>query len=82
MEYWAAKTGKGAVFAFRGAQAGETSHVFKLKGLDRKRFYEVWSEEGAILRGRSIGAKLLDEGLKVGLSEPGASDLVYLQEQH
>ncbi len=81
MQYWDAKSGNGAVFAFRGAQAAETGHVFELKGLDRTRFYEVWSEDGAVLRGQFMGARLLDEGLKVGLSDAGASDLIYLQAQ-
>ena len=81
MEYWDAKTGKGAVFAFRGANAAEASHVFKLKGFDPTRGYEVWSEDGALSRSRIKGAKLVDEGLKVDLSDPGASELVYFQVQ-
>jgi hypothetical protein len=81
MEYWDTRTGKGAVFAFRGAKAVETSHRFKLNGLDRKRSYQVWSEDGAVSRSTVVGAKLLDEGLKVDLNEPGASELVYLQVQ-
>jgi len=81
MEYWDSKTRKGAVFAFRGANASETSHVFRLHGLDRSRSYQVWSEDGAVARGHFVGAKLVDEGLKVDLSDAGASDLVYLQAQ-
>jgi hypothetical protein len=81
MEYWDTRTGKGAVFAFRGTKAVETSHRFKLNGLDRKRSYQVWSEDGAVSRSTVVGAKLLDEGLKVDLNEPGASELVYLQVQ-
>jgi alpha-galactosidase len=81
MEYWDSKTRKGAVFAFRGANASETSRVFRLHGLDRSRSYQVWSEDGAVARGHFVGAKLVDEGLKVDLSDAGASDLVYLQAQ-
>jgi alpha-galactosidase len=33
MQYFDSKSGKGIVFAFRGATAGETSHAFKLKFL-------------------------------------------------
>ncbi len=79
LEYWDAKTGKGAVFAFRGAKAGETSHVFSLKGLDPARSYQVWSEDGAVSRAQVIGAKLMDEGLSMDLKDPGTSELVYLQ---
>jgi alpha-galactosidase len=79
MEYWDSKTGKGVVFAFRGTKAVETSHVFRLKGLDRTAAYEVWSEDGSVPRGQAAGVKLMNEGLKVDLGEPGASELVYLQ---
>jgi hypothetical protein len=79
MQYWDSKSGKGAVFAFRGAKSAESRHTFKLKGLDRTRSYEVWSEDGAVSRGQIVGAKLMDEGLRVELNDPGASDLVYLQ---
>lgn len=81
MEYWDAKTGKGAVFAFRGTKASETSHRFKLQGLDPTRSYQVWSEDGAVSRGQVKGTQLAEEGLKVDLGEPGTSDLVYLQAQ-
>jgi hypothetical protein len=79
MEYWDGKTGKGAVFAFRGAKAAETSHGFKLKGLERTRSYQIWSEDGAVSRRDVMGAGLMDEGVQVELNEPGASELVYLQ---
>ena len=81
MQYFDSKSGKGIVFAFRGATAGEPAHVFKLKGLDRAASYEVWSEDGAVSRGQATGAKLIDEGLRVELSEPGASEWIYLQVQ-
>jgi alpha-galactosidase len=79
MEYADSKTGKGVVFVFRGAKAGEIRHVFKLKGLDRAASYQVWSEDGSVVRGHATGANLMDEGLGVELSEAGASELVYLQ---
>jgi alpha-galactosidase len=78
MEYWDAHTGKGAVFIFRGAKAAETNHTFKLQGLNRTRSYQVWSEDGAVPRTQASGAKLMGEGLRMDLSEPGASELVYL----
>ena len=81
MEYMDSKTGKGIVFAFRGATAGETSHVFKLKELDRTTSYAIWSEDGSVSPALLSGAKLMDEGLTVKLSEPGASELIYLQLQ-
>jgi hypothetical protein len=79
MQYFDSKSGKGIIFAFRGAKAGEASHVFKLKGLDRAAAYEVWSEDGSVPRGEATGVKLMDEGVRVKLSAAGASDLVYLQ---
>jgi alpha-galactosidase len=79
MQYFDSKSGKGIVFAFRGATAGETSHAFKLKRLDRAASYEIWSEDGSVARGQTKGAKLMDEGLRVELSGAGASELIYFQ---
>ena len=81
MEYLDPNTGKGVVFAFRGAKAVETSHVFRFEGLNRKASYEVWSEDGFLPHRLTMGAKLMDEGLRVQLSDSGASELIYLQAQ-
>jgi alpha-galactosidase len=79
MEYFDSKSGKGVVFAFRGLKAGELSHSFQLKGLERAAAYETWCEDGAETRGQETGAKLMDAGLQVALSGPGESELIYLQ---
>jgi hypothetical protein len=79
MQYFDSKSGKGIVFAFRGAKADERSHAFKLKGLERGAPYEFWSEDGSISRGQAAGTRLMAEGLRVDLGEPGTSELVYLQ---
>jgi alpha-galactosidase len=79
MQYIDAKTRKGIVFGFRGAKAVKTSHEFKLQGLDRSASYKVWSEDGTVPQSQFTGAQLMDEGLKVELSDPGASELIYLQ---
>lgn len=79
MEYQDSKSGKGMVFAFRGTQAGETSHAFELKGLDRAATYEVWREDTAGTHGQITGTELLDEGLTVTVGAPGESELIYLQ---
>jgi len=81
MQYIDAKSGKGIVFAFRGAKTDEASHFFKLRGLDRTTTYEIWSEDGAVARGEATGAKLMDEGLGVKLSVAGASELIFLQKK-
>jgi len=79
IQYMDVKTGKGIVFGFRGAQAVKTSHEFKLQGLDRSASFKVWSEDGTVAQSQFTGAQLMDEGLKVQLSDPGASELIYLQ---
>ena len=79
MEYMDSKTGKGIVFAFRGEKTGETSSGFKLKGLDRAASFEIWSEDGSVARSHATGAKLMDEGLRLELKEPGASELIYIK---
>jgi len=79
MEYADPKTGKGLVFAFRGTKTTETSYTFKLKGLDRPTAYDIWSEDGSVSRGQATGARLMEDGLRVELAAPGASELIYLQ---
>lgn len=79
MEYFDSKSGKGIVFAFRGAKAGEVSHVFRLKGLDRTAAYKIWTEDGSVADSVVTGAKLMDEGLEVRLSKAGESELTYMQ---
>jgi len=79
IQYMDVKTGKGIVFGFRGAQAVKTSHEFKLQGLDRSASFKVWSEDGTVSQSQFTGAQLMDDGLKVQLSDPGASELIYLQ---
>jgi alpha-galactosidase len=79
MQYFDAKSGKGIVFAFRGSKSGENGYVFKLKGLDQAGSYEVWSEDGSVARRQVRGAKLMGEGLRLELGEPGASELIFLQ---
>ncbi len=79
MQYIDSTTGKGIVFAFRGVKSGETSHTFKLKGLDRAGSYRIWSEDGSSEPHKATGAGLMDEGLRVRLGEAGASELVYVQ---
>ncbi len=79
MEYVDGKTGKGVVLAFRGAKAPESSQVFKLRGLERKRSYDLWSEDGSMPRHQVTGARLMEEGLRLGLAEPGTSEIIYLR---
>jgi alpha-galactosidase len=79
MEYVDSKSGQGIVFAFRGDKAAETAHVFKLKGLNPTNSYDVWSEDGSVSRYKLTGALLSGEGLKVELTEPGASEWIYLK---
>jgi alpha-galactosidase len=79
MQYWNSNTGKGVMFVFRGPKAAETSQVVKLKGLDRKRHYQIWSADGAVPSKQVTGEILMEEGVKLELNDPGTSELVYLQ---
>ncbi len=81
MEYVDSGSGKGVVFAFRGTKDTEPSHLFQLKALSGAASYKVWSEDGSVPAGQASGAQLMKEGLKVRLSEPGASELIFFQAQ-
>lgn len=79
MQYHDSKTGRGIVFAFRGAACPQAVEVFTFKGLDRNGAYEVWSEDGTIQPTQVSGESLMKDGLRIKLGEPGASALIFLR---
>ena len=80
MQYFDPNTGKGVVFAFRGTTP-ETEHTFQLGGLERKKNYRLWCEDGSSPERMLKGSVLMSKGLAVTLSEPGTSEIVYIEEQ-
>ncbi len=79
IEYFDPKTGKGAVYAFRGSTPTETSHSFVLKGLEpdgkyRLRFHDHSSPD-CIVSGR----ELLSLGLNLKLVKPSSSEVILFE---
>ena len=73
--------GTGIVQAFRRKKCEEAAQVYKLHGLDPKAEYNV-EDLDAGKPEKLSGAKLMDEGLKVGIAErAGAAIVVYRKAQ-
>ena len=77
--YWGPKLTKGILFIFR-PQSDEARQVVRLKGLESKRQYWVWSEDGSIQPGMKTGKDLMEIGLEIHLPTPNSSDLVFVQD--
>ncbi len=77
IEYYSAAQRRGVLFAFRGSGGREPSHRFRLAGLDPARNYRLAFHD----RGTEIvlsGERLARDGIEVALSEPLASELVFI----
>jgi hypothetical protein len=77
MEYWDPARREGVVFAFRGS-GGEAEHPFRLMGLDPGTTYRLHFEDGSSADSAVSGEELMKEGLRVNLSVPLSSELVFL----
>jgi hypothetical protein len=77
--YWGPSLKKGVLFVFR-PQSDQNRHRVKLKGLDPKAQYWVWSEDGAVAASLRKGEELMRQGLDVSLPTPMSSDLVFVQD--
>jgi hypothetical protein len=78
MEYWDPKRGKGVVYAFRGSTPDESSHRFKLSGLEADRRYHLHFQDGSSADHTVMGHELMKDGLQVDLKYPLSSELVFL----
>jgi hypothetical protein len=80
MEYYSAPSGRGVLFAFRGAADGEPEHRFRLQGLDPEQRYRVrFADRGEASRTVLRGSTLMQQGLTVFLPEPLSSELVFVR---
>ena len=79
IEYWDPKSGKGAVFAFRGSANDVPEHRFILAGLDSSKRYRLHFEDGSSLDRLATGAELMSAGVNVHLALPLSSELVFIQ---
>jgi hypothetical protein len=78
MEYWDPVRGQGVVYAFRGADSGEASHRFVLKGLDPARRYSLQFQDHSSADTELAGNQLMTSGLIIRLAQPLSSELVFV----
>ena len=77
-EYYDPIAKRGAVCIFRPDNP-DSRLVVKLKGLDPKAVYWLWSEDGSIAGQLASGEHLLADGLAITLIQRFTSDIVFLQ---
>jgi len=80
IEYYDNRSGRGVLFAFRGATP-EARHRFRLKGLDLHARYRLVCEDGSSQPATSTGKDLAETGVSVSLAEPESSELVYVNRE-
>lgn len=78
IEYFDSKTGRGALFAFRGT-GDEPEHRFVLKGLRANEMYTLKYEDATSQPASRTGRDLMTAGVTIKLPEPGSSDVVHIQ---
>jgi alpha-galactosidase len=79
MQYYDTKTGQGVVYAFRGSAENEPTHTFRLLGLEATMTYSLHFQDGTSPDSRMTGAELMEQGLKVRLSIPNSSELIFFE---
>jgi len=79
MFYWSPSLKRGTLYVFR-PDAKDDQQTVKLKGLEARRKYWVWCEDGSVAPGIRSGAQMMSEGLEIGLPRAYTSDLIYLQD--
>ncbi len=78
MEYTDPATGRGALFAFRGAN-DETSYAFRMRGLDANARYRVWPADHAAMAQVFSGLSLMQDGITVQLESRNSSEIILFQ---
>jgi hypothetical protein len=80
IEYFDAKSGRGALFAFR-ANNDEPRHAFKLKGLTPDSDYMLSFEDGSSPAETVHGVDLMQGGVELNLPERESSEIVLFSRQ-
>ncbi|MHB9008154.1 MAG: hypothetical protein ACYDC1_14605, partial [Limisphaerales bacterium] len=78
IEYFDPATGRGAIYVFR-PNSPAPSQTVRLKGLDPRASYWLWSEDGSIPTQEQPGEALMRTGLTMRLAATNSSDIIFLQ---
>ncbi|HEX3397291.1 MAG TPA: alpha-galactosidase [Steroidobacteraceae bacterium] len=80
IEYYSPKLKRGVLYAFRGSTRDESTHPFRLLGLDPGRRYRLAFLDQAAANMERSGDSLMKAGIDVKLALPLSSDLVFFEE--
>ncbi len=80
MEYFDPARKSGVVFVFRGSTDKEPVHFFRLKGIRAGRSYALRFQDRPASNRKITGDELLTSGLKVSLTSPLTSELVFFED--
>lgn len=80
MFYWNPGLKRGTLYVFR-PDAPENRKTVKLKGLDARKKYWLWCEDGSIRPGIRTGKDLMTVGLDILLPGAYTSDLIFVQDE-
>ena len=78
MFYWSPSLKAGTVYIFR-PDSPEGRKMVKLKGLEPRRNYRLWCEDGSISAGVRRGDELMSKGIEVSLPDSYTRDLIYIE---
>ena len=81
MQYFDAQSGRGVVYAFRGATETEPSHTFVLRGVRAESRYRLCYHDHSAPDRSLTGRELLSEGLMVKLLAPNSSEIIFVTDE-
>ena len=81
IEYFDPKGARGVLFAFRGSDPSEDSHVFVLRGLREKSRYRLTFQDHSSEDYTATGAQLMTAGVAVRQPVTNSAELVFIQER-
>ena len=79
LEYWDPAKNLAMIFAFRGSKHKETSHHFRLAGLDASTSYRLHFEDMSSGDRTVTGSEPMGAGLEVHLPQTLSSELVWME---
>ena len=81
VEYINPVDGQGVVYAFRGSGTSESHHIFRLRGLSAAKEYQLQFHDHTSPDRIVSGIDLMQHGLRVHLTLPISSELIFLHEE-
>src|SRR5215471_17054938 len=79
IEYWDPQRKQGVIYAFRGTTE-ESKHTFTLRGVDPARNYKLTFHDHSAKERTARGRELATQGLKLALTVPNSSELIFIEE--